>query len=403
MLKKEILFWYLSQLVTLIWGLFFLIFIPKFSWVEVYWKFMLILSYISLFWIFMWVPIQEAIKKELIESKLNEIWKKYIFNWYLLRIIINILFFIVFYFFYKYINWLNKISYLLLLFIFLFINISWLPQNIFLSLHQNKNNFYFVLIEYFLQIWIILWIYFYKWFLNIDDILIAFIMWYSIPTVLFSLYIFIKNSIWFNFDKKIIKILLSRYFLLSLSSISFLLLTNIDNIMISYFFSDKELWFYNIATWIVNKTTIFSIAIVTSILPLFNLKEKKEKIKVVFKKYLKILLWLNLLVSLSIFLLSWFWIKLIYWNWYGLSIKIMQIICLFPLFAILQTFFSWILVNFWKYKELMYISFFIAILNIVLNYILLNIFWIYWVSIATIISYFLWSLILFFIIYKSII
>jgi len=395
MIKKELLFWYLSQLITLIWWVFFLIFIPKFAWVEVYWKFMLILSYISILWIFMWVPIQEAIKKELIENKLNKVWKEYIFNWYLLRIITNIIFFIIFYFIYKYINWLNDISYLLLLLIFLFINISWLPQNIFLTLHQNKNNFNFVFIEYILQIWIILWIYFYQWFLNINNILISFIIWYCIPTIFYSFYIFIKNWIKFNYNKKIIKIIIKRYFLLSLSSISLILLINIDNIMISYFFTDKELWFYNIATWIVNKTTIFSIAIVTSILPLFSWKEKKEKIKVIFKKYFKILLFWNLLLSFAIFSLAWFWINMIYWEWFELSVNIMQIISLYPLFAILQTLFSGILTNFWNYKELMYISLFIAILNILLNYILLKIFWIYWISIATIISYFLWSLILF--------
>jgi O-antigen/teichoic acid export membrane protein len=109
-----------------------------------------------------------------------------------------------------------------------------------------------------------------------------------------------------------------------------------------------------------------------------------------------------MLLSILIFLLAWFWIHLIYWEWYDASITIIQIISLFPLFAIIQSFLSWILTNFWRYKELMYISLFIAVINIILNYILANIFWIYWISIATIISYFLWTLILFFIYYISI-
>lgn len=395
MKRNQLIYSYLTQWITLIWWVFFLIFLPKIAWVENYWTFMLLLTYISLFWMFMWVPLQEAIKKELAEEKLSNNWKIIISNWYLLRIIINIVFFIWFYFIYNFIEWIWKINYLYILWIFLFINLSWLPQNIFYWLHKNKNNFYFVLIEYSIQISFLLYFYFFTNNFWLEEIILSFIIWYAIPTIFYSFYIFIKYKIrLLNFDINISKELLKRYFWLSISSVSFLLLTNIDNIMISYFYTNLELWYYNIATNIVNKSTIFTIAIVLATLPLFHWKQKKDILKNNFKKYLFWIIWLNTLLWISIYLLAWFWVRLIYWSWYDLSIQIMQIIFLFPLFAVLQTFFSWILTNFWNYKLLMFVSLWIALLNIVLNYIFINIIWLIWVSIATIFSYFVWSLIL---------
>jgi Na+-driven multidrug efflux pump len=70
----------------------------------------------------------------------------------------------------------------------------------------------------------------------------------------------------------------------------------------------------------------------------------------------------------------------------------MEILSLFPLFASMQSFLSGILNNFWDYKVQMYTSVIIAIINIILNTILINYIWIIWISIATIFSYFLWSI-----------
>lgn len=394
-MKKQLIYGYLSQLITLIWWVFFLVFLPKSIWIEQYWLFMLILTYVSLFSIFMWVPLQEAIKKELVEEKMSEKWKEIIANGYLLRIIINVIFFIIFYFIYNYIEWIKEIKYSYLMLIFLFVNISWMPQNIFYALHKNKENFYFVLIEYILQIILLLIFYFLDKSLSINEVIIAFVVWYAIPTIFYSFYVFIKYKIkLFQFDYETSKILINRYFWLSLSSISLLLLTSIDNVMISYFFTNKELWYYNIATNIVNKSSIFTIAIVMSVLPLFHKKQDKEIIKTTFYKYLKWIIWLNILLSAWILIFSGFWINLIYWEWFSSSIKIMEILSLFPLFAVLQTFFSGILTNFWNYKTIMIISLSIAILQIVLNFILVNIMWLIWISIATIVSYFIRVLIL---------
>lgn len=399
MIKKQLIYNYFSQLITLLWWVFFLIFLPKYLWVEQYWHFMLILTYVSLLGIFMWVPIQEAIKKELVEEKLNKNWKIMIANWFLLRLWINLLFIIIFHFLYGYIEWLSDINYIYLMFIFLFINMSWMPQNIFFSLHKNQENFYFVLLEYFIQISLLLFFYFSDNFLSIYEAIIAFILWYAIPTIYYSLTLFIKNNIkLFQFDYWISKIILTRYFWLSISSISFLLLTNIDNVMISYYFSNIELWYYNIATNIVNKSSVFTISIVLSILPIFHLWQDKEIIKNNFNKYLKWLVGLNIILSIWIFIFSSILVKIIYWDWFDLSIKIMETISLFPLFAVLQVFFSGILTNLWYYQVSMIISIFVSLLNIVLNIIFVNMIWIIWISIATILCYFIWVISLFFIV-----
>ncbi|MDP2090186.1 MAG: oligosaccharide flippase family protein [Candidatus Gracilibacteria bacterium] len=395
MIKKQLIYGYLSQLITLIGGVFFLIFLPKSVGVENYGLFMLILTYVSLFGIFLGVPIQDAIKKELVEEKLNNKGKEIIANGYILRIVINIIFFMIFYFLYNNIEGIKDINYIYLILIFLFVNISGMPQNIFYALHDNKTNFHFVFIEYFLQIILLLIFYFTDKNLSINDIIIAFVIGYAVPTIYYSFNIFIKNKIKiFEFNYDISKTLIIRYIWLSLSSVSFILLTSIDNVMISYFFSNKELGYYNIATNIVNKSTIFTIAIVMGILPLFNINQDKIVIKELFKKYLKWIIGLNLIITITIIYLSDFGINLIYGKGFESSIKIMEILSLFPLFAVLQSFFSGILTNYGNYKTIMIISIFIAILNIILNFILVNLLGLIGISIATIISYGIWILIL---------
>jgi len=396
-IKKELFFSYVTQFVTLLGWVFFLIFIPKYYWIDNFGILSLILSYITLFSFLFLNSVQEWVKKEITENRdIN--YKKinlYISNWIYLKLFWIIIFAPIIHL----ISYIFNISILLeninLYYILCWLmSWQWLLVNIFYALHKNIYVLYMTLFEYLIKILLIFY-FFYLWFNSLEYILFSFIIWYLFSFIIWFFILFYKIKFKFNsLNIFISKELLKRYFWLSISSISFLLLTNIDNVMISYFYTNLELWYYNIATNIVYKSTIFTIAIVLAILPIFHIKQEKDILKNNFKKYLFWIVWLNTLLWISILLFAGFLINLIYWSWYDSSIQIMQIIFLFPLFAVLQTFFSWILTNFWNYKLLMFVSLWIALLNIVLNFILINAIWLIWVSIATIFSYFIWSLIL---------
>lgn len=404
---KETIISYANQFIVLIFWLALIILLPKYFWIWNYWLFTLILSYISLMWIFFWASIQEWVKKEITENKDNVNKKnisQIISNWFYLKLILSFLFIIILYIISNLFNievLLNNFWLFYLLVICM--NLWWLIINSFMALHKNIYIFYMYLLEYITKA--VLFIYFYIiWFTSLEAILMAFIIWYLLALIVWFILLFFKNKIYLSkFDMNISKTLFSRYIYLSFFAIWFLLLTKIDNIMISYFFNENMLWYYNIATNLVNNSTILTVALIIWVLPAFNLKEHNfNKIKRLFKKYFHLLLSINIFLSISIFLLSWFIINLVYGEWYELTITIMQIIFLFPLFASLQSFFSKILNNFWDYKILMYSSLFIAILNIWLNLFLIQLVWIIWIWIATITSFFVWTLFLGIVVYKRI-
>ncbi len=402
--NKEILWSYMTKGITTLWWLFFLIFIPKLYSVEDFGQLTLMISYITLMGIFFGLSIQEWVKKEIVENrhdiKHNNLVAN-ICNWFYMKLVFNIVFLWLLRIIAEILN-LDVIKQNFWLFYLLtcFMNLRGLVTNIFVSLHKNKNFLVISFLEYFFKILFLL-LFFFLRETTLSNILLSFVIGYGISTIWW----FYKLFVWHDIkllkpDKEIIKKLLKRYFLLSLSNISFILIANIDNVLVSKFFDKTTLWHYTIATQIMNNMWIFTISIITWIIPLFNLKENKENLKRLFKKYYKLLVIINLLLWLWIFIVSPFVIKLIYWDWYELSITILRILSVLPILSTSQVFFTNILTNYGEYQNQMKIWIFISILNITLTFIFINFFSIVWVCISNLLSYLIWDLFLFFIFYK---
>lgn len=402
--NKEIVFSYMTKGITTLWWIFFLIFIPKLYSVENFWQLTLLISYISLMGIFFGATVQEWVKKEIVENRHDISHSKLIANicnWFYIKLIFNIIFLLLLYMLANVLNLeVIKQNFWLFYILTFFMNLRGLITNIFVSLHKNKNFLVISFLEYFFKILFLL-IFYFLWQTSLSNILLSFVIGYWISTLRW----FYRLFIWYKIkllkpDKKIIKNLFKRYFLLSLSNISFLVIANIDNILVSHFFDKTTLWHYTIATQIINNMWIFTISIITWIIPLFNLKESGEKLKILFKKYYKILVLINLSLSVLIFLLSPFVIKIIYWDWYELSITILRLLSILPILSTSQVFFTNILTNYGEYKNQMKIWIFISILNIILTYVFIQKLSIIWVCISNLLSYFIWDLFLFFIFYK---
>ncbi|MDD4250799.1 MAG: polysaccharide biosynthesis C-terminal domain-containing protein [Candidatus ainarchaeum sp.] len=355
-------------------------------------------AYIFLAGPFFGNSLNEAVKKEVTIYKFNEKSYNYIKEAFKLKIcffLFATIILITISFFIK-INILSNNLFWFIILLFL-MNFWGFIVSIFESTHRLFYVFLIYLIEYSIKISLIIYFTLIN-NLNFTTITIAFIFGYlfALITGLFILkkqfikkILFKNNYSNLNLSKKI----LIRSLFLGLSSISLIILSKIDVVMISYFLNIKSVGFYTIAADITKQATIISIPILLGSLPLFI--NKKYDSKKLFKNIFKKIIIINTLLFIFFIIFSDILIKTIYGSEFGIVSNLIYILSFFPLLSCLIIFNQNLLILKDEIKIIFFSGIIIIILNISLNFILVMPFGIIGIAIATIISYLIWAIILF--------
>lgn len=390
--SKETFWAIVSKVISILSGLFILIFIPKTAGIETYGNFSLILAYVSILGVFFGTPIHIAVKKEMTEGKFNNLSRNYFLEGIKLKLILSFLATMILFIFLSFVDMqILKDNFVLFIILILFMNLWGSVVTGFESVHRLAYESFIYLLEYSTKIILILYFYFFSK-LTLGNLLISFISGYGIA-FLVGLTIFVVKFDRFNvyklvkIDTNIFKKILYRSFFLSLTGISFIILSKIDVIMISFLLTIKDVGYYSIASDIAKATTIISIPFILGVIPLFA---NEKTLKKLFSINLKKLFLINILIFLFFLISSNYIIDIIYGKGYEPVANVLKILALFPLLATLQNFTQDILILKDAIKKIFVFGLIAMLLNIFLNYFGILLFGIIGAALSTLVSYSVW-------------
>jgi len=228
--------------------------------------------------------------------------------------------------------------------------------------------------------------------LTFETLLVSFIAGYSL-SMFFGLYVAIRKykvdniSSLFHIDKKISKKILSRSMLLVLSSVSIIILSKVDAIMISFFMTVTDVGYYSIAAEVAKKASVASIPFIMGVVPLFV---SSKNTRLLYTQTVKKLLLVNGALIVGFLVFGRLFIKLMYGDGFDSSVTVLYVLSLMPLLIALQSLAQQLLILRDENKAVLRYSLISATLNIILNYILITNFGIVGAAGATLISYLVW-------------
>lgn len=185
------------------------------------------------------------------------------------------------------------------------------------------------------------------------------------------------------------KIMLSGGSVLILSGFAEIINLKIDVVMLAYLSGANEVAIYSVATKISEAGYFFSAIIATSYFPLL-LAKKKISLEVYYSEVRSIkikLLSLSLIVGMIILISSYYLIGFFYGEEYNNSFNVLAIHILASGFVYVRAAFSkWIIAED-KLKYSIYTHVFGALVNVILNFILIPYYSYYGAAISTVVSY----------------
>lgn len=257
-----------------------------------------------------------------------------------------------------------------------------------------------------LSISLITFIFFIFWNWNIITYSIAWIIWLYIWLLVWIIifinkyYYYIKKwkyNFYNNETKSYIKYALFTFLWIN----AWILHTQIDQQMIIYILWPESAWYYTNYLSLFWISTLIIWPIIAYLFPLIselNAKKQKIKIKLIqdfFYKYFSVFsisLWWLFFIFWPVISTVLLWEKF-YYSWYYL--KYSSFFIIFNIFISMNFSILWWI---WKIKERMKIIVYSLIINILLNIMLINLIWIPWAIISTIIA----RIIMFYMTYKEI-
>jgi len=197
-----------------------------------------------------------------------------------------------------------------------------------------------------------------------------------------------------NWNKIIWKDFLGLSWPLAFITVFTLIYTYIDSVMMGYWGQITEIGWYNAAYKIVNVTLIPMALISVSFFPVLSkaFKESKERLQEVFDYQIKLMTILTVPIVIGGIFLAPKIINFVYGSNYSPSILVFQMLMFMAGFIFLSDPCYRILIVINQQKKVFYITLTGAIINIILNFILIPNYSLYGAAIATVITY----LILFF-------
>lgn len=392
-LLKETIWSFATKIITLVLFLWINIFLARNLWVENFWVWSFLFSFITIISIISYFWLNLSINKFTAQHNNTENLKSIIKSWFTLRVIISFIFVILILILYKpivYIIWKPELEILLLYsipLIFLSAMVEFLKY-IFIWLHRIKYNFIINLFEYWLKLLLmVVFLYFSNSIINIISsftlaLLITTIVW------VYLLYVnFYKDLIWNWKDFK--KDILNYAYPFVIISIWFIAITEIDTFMLGIMSSNEQVWYYAIAKQIILKLPHVTTAIAMWVMPIFAKmnNENKKELKHKLIKLMKLNTLMFVVIVLWIVILSPFLVPFIFGSEYSWAILPLQILSIY-LFLYAN---SIILNNFldytWKNKKRAYYMFIVIFLSILLNLLLIPKYWAVWAAIWTSLSY----------------
>lgn len=210
----------------------------------------------------------------------------------------------------------------------------------------------------------------------LESMILAFLYWISIKKIDFTL------------NVSVISVMFRQSIPLVISNLLIIAFIKIDQLMVKFLLSNKDLGIYSVGIKITETTFVASTIFSMAIFPyLINISSSKNLLYERCLRFISLFAWLGILISILIFLFSETLISLFGSN-YTQSVEILKITCwIIPFVYIGAVFNKLILVKGYGYIILRK-SLFALILNVVLNYLLIQKYGINGAAYALIISYF---------------
>lgn len=220
-----------------------------------------------------------------------------------------------------------------------------------------------------------------SWAFLIATLIIAF---FSI--IFFSVII---KPVWNSWDLSFWKNFLKISWPIGIAYAFGMIYIRIDSVMMGFLGQIIEVGWYSAAYKIAGALIIPSSLIGTSFFPVLSklFKESKEKFKETFKFYIKIMIVLALLVAIIGLVFSSYIIKVFYGPIFSPAVLALQILIIMSALNYIYGPFYLILIAANKQKKVFRISFIGALINIILNIILIPYYSLYGAAIATLITY----------------
>jgi len=221
----------------------------------------------------------------------------------------------------------------------------------------------------------------------------------SLVTLIFILFFFHFKIYYLklNFNKLVWKKVLAISWPLAFIAISATIYTNIDSVMIGYWGQIIETGWYNAAYKIIGATLIPVGILSMSFFPVLSklFKESKEKLQDTWGHYMELMIILAVPLMVGGMVLAPRIIDFVYDPSFSPSILAFQILIIMTTFSYISNPFSQILIISNQQKKLFCITSFGAIINIILNLILIPEYSLYGAAIATVLTFILIFLLLF--------
>ncbi len=390
--NKETSWALIAKAIFIVSGFFILYFVPNFIGIDAYGQFALFFSYLSLLEILFGSIFIAGARKEITEDKFGEKSQKYFAHSFLFSTISYLIASIIFLIANPYITIDILTSYTFHFLILMGLVVFW---NIFSQLFILTHRLFYLtlmyLVEYGSKIGFIILFFLYN-NLTFETLLVSFIAGYSL-SMFFGLYVAIRKykvdniSSLFHIDKKISKKILSRSMLLVLSSVSIIILSKVDAIMISFFMTVTDVGYYSIAAEVAKKASVASIPFIMGVVPLFV---SSKNTRLLYTQTVKKLLLVNGALIVGFLVFGRLFIKLMYGDGFDSSVTVLYVLSLMPLLIALQSLAQQLLILRDENKAVLRYSLISATLNIILNYILITNFGIVGAAGATLISYLVW-------------
>lgn len=248
-------------------------------------------------------------------------------------------------------------------------------------------------------------------FLMENDLALYFALSWGIATLLSTvLYfiIFLKKFPYLlkfpTFDKQLLKQHFSYAYYTLFTGIGSIILNKIDIVMITYFLTTASVAFYDVSFSLVHflsgSFAVFSLIF----MPMFSeLKEKKDfkTLNTILNTLYGIIFFLILPISLTFFLFPDEFLKTLFGEEYLAGASVLALFSLFSIFKIFSTYNMSFVSGLGRAKTLSKIILPVALLNVVLNLLLIQVLGIVGVAIATIVGWILLSILTYRIISKE--
>ena len=207
----------------------------------------------------------------------------------------------------------------------------------------------------------------------------------------FTAFLYLKirpKSFRLIFSKKLSFELLKSSIYLTVSSISIILLSRIDQLMIKSMLTNFDLGNYSAAQKVVEVSYIFPTLLISSVFPKIvdKLNSSKSEEKIFLTQMFKTIILSSIFISLLVYLLRDKLILIIFGDDFLMSSDLLGVYCFCILFYSIKITFQQVLYAKGFEKNLMFQSLFTLIINIILNYSLIDIYGVLGAVYATLIS-----------------